>query len=107
MLFRSDSTSAATVDGRPCLDVRRSGTNDPSPPPGANPTMPLKVQEFVRACHLQDARGPDLGVVMLYMVFSTRGVSDFDQAARAFADNVTLPPRQAHPAPVDPLAQGD
>jgi TonB family protein len=90
---------STTVDRRPCIDVRRSGTVDAPQTPDGKSSGTLVTREFLRACHLRDARGPEAAVMIVFKAVGLRDMPGFDDASQAFADGVTLPPwMQAHAA---------
>jgi hypothetical protein len=89
--MKIDEKTATTVDGRPCFDIRRSGTVD-SVMTAAGPLVgPLASRDFIRACHLRDKRGPQAAVLVVYKAVGAHDMPDFGDAARAYVDGVTLP----------------
>lgn len=87
-----DDVRAVTIDGRPCVDIRRSGTVDfMLAPDGHRVEGPIASREFTRTCHLRDRRGPDAAVVMAINATGLGDMASFDDAAKAFVDGVTLP----------------
>jgi len=86
-----DSVTAMRIDDRHCFEVRSSSTLEAAVKPGAAPGAPVRVQEFIRACHLQDQNQPEAAVLVWYARAGAQSAPDFDGAAKAFADGVTLP----------------
>lgn len=90
--LKIDNLQAITIDGRPCVDIRRSGSIDfLLTQDGRRLAGPFESHDFLRACHLRDRRGPDAATLI---EVSGNGLADpasFDVAAKAFVDGVTLP----------------
>ncbi len=91
MHFTINDVKAVTVDGRPCLDLRSSGTMDPAAGADGKLVGPMLMRQFMRACHLRDRRGPDAGALIVFQATGLRETPMFDAAAQAFASGVTLP----------------
>ena len=89
--MKIDEKAAITVDGRPCLDIRRSGTVDAIMTPAGQLMGPLPSREYIRACHLRDKRGPQAAVLVIYKAVGVRDMPDFGDAAKSYVDGVTLP----------------
>ena len=83
---------ALVVDGRPCVDVLRTGTVDPTRAADGAVTPMLFTRERVRTCHLRDARGPEAAVMMMFKEIAPYDPLGFDATALPFLDSVRLPP---------------
>ena len=89
--MKIDDKTAITVDGRPCFDLRRSGTVDTIMTPVGQLAGPLPSREYIRACHLRDKRGPEAAVLVIYKAVGVHDMPDFGDAAKSYVDGVTLP----------------
>ena len=89
--FQIDHVTATTLDGRPCLDVRASGTIDALRGADGSVVGPLLARQFFRACHLRDRRGAEAGVLIAFQSTGAGELPAFDAAARSFVDGVDLP----------------
>ena len=89
--MKIDAKEASTVDGRPCLDIHRSGTIDALQTPAGTLAGPLPSREFMRACHLRDTRGPQAAVLIIYKAVGVHDLADFDAASKSFVDGASLP----------------
>ena len=90
--LKIDDIQATTMDGRPCVDIRRSGSADfLLSPEGRRLAGPFESRQFLRACHLRDRRGADAATLMAIMGSGLRDMASFDGVAKAFVDGVTLP----------------
>lgn len=83
---------ASTVDGRPCVDVLRTGTVDPIRLPAGGATPPMFTRERLRVCHLRDARGPEATAMVMFKEIARHDPLRFDDSAQPFLAGVTLPP---------------
>lgn len=90
--MKTVSFQPATVDGRPCVDVLRTGIVDPQRNQDGSTTPPMFTRERVRACHLRDARGPEAAVMILFKEIALHDPLRFDDIAQPFLAAVTLPP---------------
>ena len=90
--LKIDNFQAITIDGRPCVDIRRSGSIDYLlTQDGRRLAGPFESHDLLRACHLRDRRGPDAATLI---EVSGNGLADpasFDVAAKAFVAGITLP----------------
>lgn len=87
-----DDVKAVTIDGRPCVDIRRSGISDVLvTQDGRRLAGPFESRELLRTCHLRDRRGPDAAVLISIGATGLQDMASFDDAAKAFLDGITLP----------------
>jgi hypothetical protein len=89
--LRIDSLKAITMDGRPCVDVWRSGSFDGLRTPDVTIPGPMQTSEALRACHLRDARGPGAALLVVYKTMAEQRPEGFDAAAKAFIDGIAMP----------------
>lgn len=89
--LRIDSLKATTVDGRPCVDVWRSGSFDGLRTADLTIPGPMQTIEALRACHLRDARGPGAALLTVYKTMAAQKPEGFDAAAKAFIDGIAMP----------------
>jgi hypothetical protein len=90
--LKIDTFQAIMIDGRPCVDIRRSGSIDfLLTPDGRRLAGPFESRDFLRACHLRDRRGPDAATLIEISGNGLADTASFDVTAKAFLDGITLP----------------
>ncbi len=89
--LRNNAVKMTTVDGRPCVDILRSGDVAPMTIPDGGSTPPMVTREHVRACHLRDARGPEAAVITVIKEVALQDPARFDAMADPFIDGMRLP----------------
>jgi hypothetical protein len=88
----TDAVTATRMGGRPCVDIRRSGTasdgraSDPATPD------PWVTRELARVCHLQDPAHADAAVLALVKLTGPQDPGILAATAQAFLAGVALPP---------------
>jgi hypothetical protein len=86
--LKIDSTRLVqSADGRPCLDILRSGKVT------QGPLGPQPSRELFRGCHLQDKRGPEAVALLAFKAVGPMDAQEFEKAAMAFVATAKLPPQ--------------
>ena len=91
----TDAVTAVRIAGRPCVDVRRSGTVSDGKATDLAVPDPWVTREFVRACHLDDPARTDVAVLAIVKLTGLHDPGTLDAMAQAFLAGVTLPPSPA------------
>lgn len=88
----TDAIAATTMAGRPCVDLRRSGTATDRDKPDRDAPDPLVTREVSRACHLRDPAHPGAAVLVIVKLSATRDPGTLGAVAQGFLAGVDLPP---------------
>jgi hypothetical protein len=85
------SVKSTSVDGRPCVEILRAGSLDPSITPTGVLTRPTRTRERLRTCHLRDGRDPTAAVFAMVKEISPTPSERFDAVANPFIEGTLLP----------------